>query len=157
RRGRVSEQAPMTTAASVIEWGAERARAGPWRGDPVTAYLASVPEAPPPSPSFVRHCVEALADRGYRAVVTAALTPREQRPFLASGFEEHERLHLLAHDLDDLPPAARLPLHRPSRAERPAVLAVDTSAFQPFWRLDQAGLEEALRATPSTRFRSIHD
>ena len=31
--------------------------------------------------------------------------------------------------------------------------AVDGAAFAPFWRLDGAGLTEALRAVPTTRFR----
>jgi ribosomal protein S18 acetylase RimI-like enzyme len=33
------------------------------------------------------------------------------------------------------------------------VLAVDTRAFSTFWRLDEMGLEEALAATPTSRFR----
>jgi ribosomal protein S18 acetylase RimI-like enzyme len=33
------------------------------------------------------------------------------------------------------------------------VLAVDGAAFAPFWRLDRAGLAEALQAVPTTRFR----
>ena len=33
------------------------------------------------------------------------------------------------------------------------MLAVDASAFAPFWRLDASGLSEAIDATPVTRFR----
>jgi ribosomal protein S18 acetylase RimI-like enzyme len=30
---------------------------------------------------------------------------------------------------------------------------VDAKAFEPFWRLDRAGLQDAFAATPTTRFR----
>ena len=39
------------------------------------------------------------------------------------------------------------------RADRSEVLAVDHAAFPSFWRLDAAGLDEAVAATPRTRFR----
>jgi ribosomal protein S18 acetylase RimI-like enzyme len=44
-------------------------------------------------------------------------------------------------------------LRRGRAADWPAVLAVDASAFAPFWRLDASGLSEAIDATPVTRFR----
>jgi ribosomal protein S18 acetylase RimI-like enzyme len=138
----------------VIEWGRERARTGPWRGDAHTAYLAPAPESPPPSPVFLRRCLDELTHRGFDRVVTGALSPPEQRPFLAVGFAEQERLHLLAHDLRDLPsPPGDVDLRRGHRSDRGQVLAVDVAAFQPFWQLDDTGLEEALAATPSSRFR----
>src|SRR5581483_4086545 len=77
----------------------------------------------------------------------------EQRAFLLAGFEPHEQLHLLAHDLLDLPPFKRGATRRARRREKRAVLAVDEAAFSSFWRLDRAGLDEALEAVPLTRFR----
>ena len=143
----------MASRISVIEWGRERAKAGPWRGDDHTAYLAPMPDAPPPSAVFLRRCLGTLADNGYTTVITAALAPPEQRAFLTVGFEEHERLHLLARDLDDLPSAPRATLRRGHKGDRQRVLAVDGAAFRPFWRLDDAGLDEAIAATPTARFR----
>jgi len=149
----------VTAGVGLIEWGRERARAGPWRGDARTAYLAPLPDAPPPSAGFLRQCLDTLAGRGFRSVVTGALAPGEQRPFLAAGFEEHERLHLLVHDLlelDDVESTVRI--RRSGRRDRPAVLELDTAAFHPFWRLDRAGLEDAIRATPVSRFRvALHE
>jgi ribosomal protein S18 acetylase RimI-like enzyme len=139
----------------VIESGRERLRVGPWRGDRRTAYLNPVPGAPLPSADFVRRCLRSLAGQGYLRVVTGALSPSEQSPFRAAGFVVTEHLHLLAHDLRDLP-AAEPPdglLRRSSRRDRPSVLALDHLAFEPFWRLDDAGLDEAIAATPHTRFR----
>jgi ribosomal protein S18 acetylase RimI-like enzyme len=139
----------------VIRWGAERARTGPWRGDRRVAYLAPLPDAPTPSADFVRRCCRQLAERGFSRVVTGALGPGEQAGFLSAGFEVEERLHLLGHDLRELPPVdpRERTLRRARPGDRPAVLAVDGAAFPPFWRMDEAGLDEALRATPHTRFR----
>jgi ribosomal protein S18 acetylase RimI-like enzyme len=139
----------------VIRWGRERVRTGPWRGDGRVAFLAPVPDAPLPSAEFLRRCLRTLADRGFTRVVTAALSPLEQNGFLAAGFEVTERLHLLACDLDGLPPVPPdLHLRRVSRGLRPAVLQVDRAAFPPFWQFDRGGVDEALRATPHTRFRA---
>jgi ribosomal protein S18 acetylase RimI-like enzyme len=85
--------------------------------------------------------------------VTPALAPPEQRPFLQAGFDVQERLHLLAHDMGDLPDAARHATRRARRPDRERVLEVDRAAFSTFWRLDTAGLKDALEAVPTTRFR----
>jgi ribosomal protein S18 acetylase RimI-like enzyme len=145
-----------TVAAEVLQWGWERARAGPWRGDGQVAYLAPLAPAGPPSVDFLHRCLDTLAARGFTRVVTSALAPAEQAGFLTLGFEEYERLHLLSHDLSDIPRLSREAtqlLHRGRSADWPAVLAVDASAFSPFWRLDDSGLREAIDATPVTRFR----
>jgi ribosomal-protein-alanine N-acetyltransferase len=148
--------APMTVTTEVLEWGRERARAGPWRGDGHVAYLAPLPYDPPPSVDFLLRCLDQLADRGYTQVITSALAGAEQRPFLAVGFLPHEHLRFLGHDLSGVPirPAAG-PHHlrKAVPADYPTVLDVDAGSFSPFWRLDRAGLEEALTATPATRFR----
>ncbi|HEX2040051.1 MAG TPA: GNAT family N-acetyltransferase [Acidimicrobiales bacterium] len=139
----------------VIRWGEERVRTGPWRGDRHVAYVSPLPDAPVPSAAFVRRCCDLLAVRGYTRVVTAALSEPEQRGFLAAGFTVEEQLHLLAHDLEGLPPPtdAEQFLRRAKPLDRPEVLRVDEAAFPQFWRLDLSGLDEALRATPHARFR----
>jgi GNAT superfamily N-acetyltransferase len=142
-----------TRDPALVEFGAERARVVPWRGSTQTAYLAPVPDAPAPSSSFIERCVERLSSQGYAGIVTPALAPSEQRPFLLAGFEPHERLHLLAHDLLELPPFDRGATRRARRGDKSAVLTVDEAAFTSFWRLDRAGLQEALQAVPLTRFR----
>ena len=136
-----------------MRWGAGRIRVGPWRGDDRIAYLAPVGDGPAPTPDVVRRAVASLAGRGYQQAVTAALGPLEAQGFLLAGFEVHERLHLLARDLRDLPPMPPVTLRRGRRRDRPDVLAVDGRAFSAFWRLDDAGLDEALAATPTSRFR----
>lgn len=146
----------MTLTTEVLAWGHERVRAGPWRGDCQVAYLAPIPYDPPPSADFIRRCLEQLAERGYEEVVTSALAGPEQRPFLTVGFAPHEPLRFLVHDLSGIPLRSRGSPFRPRRAEPgdwPTVLDVDAGSFSPFWRLDDRGLDEALTATPSVRFR----
>jgi GNAT superfamily N-acetyltransferase len=144
-------------AGEVIAEGSERARTGPWRGDKNVALLSPLPEAPPPSAPFIRRCLDELAGRGYRRVVTGALTPGEQPPFLDAGFTVAEELHLLSHDLQQLAPKPRIPLRRGRDEDHAAVLTVDHASFTAFWQLDAAGLVDTLDATPRVRFRVSHD
>jgi GNAT superfamily N-acetyltransferase len=139
----------------LLRWGGDRLRVGPWRGDAQIAYIAPLGDGSAPALDAIRRSCEVLAARGFTSVVTAALGPREALGFVHAGFEVREHLHLLAHDLLHVPaptPGA-VPLRRGRRADRPAALRVDALAFEPFWRLDDEGLEEALTATPSSRFR----
>lgn len=153
---------PTGNKSNVLQWGRERVRAGAWRGNATIAYVHPVPGSPLPSSEFVRRCLRTLARQGYARVVTGALAPFEQVAFRAAGFEPSEHLHLLSHDLRAIPALPMLQseghrdtavLRRSTRADRDAVLDVDGIAFDPFWRLDDAGLDEAISATPHSRFR----
>jgi ribosomal protein S18 acetylase RimI-like enzyme len=132
-----------------------RLRFGPWRGDDRVACITpSRTGIGPISAADVRQCMERAALAGYASIVTAALGRRDQEPFSEAGFAVAERLHLLAHPLDRLPRVqADATLRRPRRRERAETLAVDHAAFEPFWRLDQQGLDDALAATTAVRFR----
>lgn len=147
----------META--VLEWGAERARAGPWRGDGQVAYLSPLPEAGTPSAAFLRHCLRELSRDGYRRVITSALASHERAAFDQVGFRQLERLVLLSHSLRGIDPQARRPsasrlqLRRGGIADHPGVITLDSVAFPPFWQIDSAGLQEAISATPAARFR----
>jgi ribosomal protein S18 acetylase RimI-like enzyme len=66
-------------------------------------------------------------------------------------------LHLLAHDLLTVPTPPPVELRRGRRIDRPAALAVDAQSFDTFWRLDNSGFDEAMGATPSSRFRVAGD
>src|SRR6202048_3207774 len=142
-------------SVDIIRWGRERARIWPWRGDRHVAFLAPVPEAPILSAAFLRGCLAILGERGFVRVVTAALSPLEQTGFLAAGFQVAEELHLLSLELGGLPPRPALGVIRVAASSRLQVLAIDRVAFSPFWQLDERGLDEALAATPRTRFRGV--
>ena len=106
----------------------------------------------PLSATFVDSCLDRLRARGFTFVVTSALSQDECTGFLRAGFDVQEELELLAHDLSAIP-SVRHRLRRPRRSDRPRVLEVDGIAFDAFWRLHQGGLDDALGATPSVRFR----
>ena len=128
-------------------------RTGPWRGDGTVALIAPL-GGRRVSRVALRSSLDRLEQAGYTSVLTAALAPIDQEPFLELGFHVHEHLHLLAHDLRALPsPSTRRRTRRARRGDRLAVIAIDGAAFPPFWRLDGTGLDDALEATPTVRFR----
>lgn len=137
----------------MLKSGRERLRTGPWRGNGDIACLSPLPDGPLPSAAFVLRCLDQLAARGFSRVVTSALSVAEQAGFLDAGFGVEEDLHLLVHDLRGLPPVPAAPIRRAHHGDRDGVLAVDESAFPPFWRIDEDGLRDALGATPRSRFR----
>jgi ribosomal protein S18 acetylase RimI-like enzyme len=129
-------------------------RSRPWRGQREVALVAPVGAAGV-ALEAVRACLERLGAEGYERVLTAAIAPSEQAPFLASGFEVRERLHLLSHDLRALPVGRGGRTRRARESDRPAVLGVDDAAFPQFWRMGPEGLDDALDATPTARFRVV--
>ena len=140
-------------------WHGARARLAvtSWRGTDHTAVISPMSDRPAPGRDEVRAEVERLAERGIERVLTGALHHGELAPFEACGFAPHEHLHLLRHDLRILPdaptPAPRL--RRAWRRDMTAVLTIDARAFDRFWTLDRRGLDDAVRATPSSRFRVV--
>lgn len=134
-----------------LRWRSGWARIGPWREHAEIAHL-TVGADTPLTPAAIERCLATLRGGSYQAVVTSALSPADSLPFVDAGFAVRERLHLLAHDLDDLP---RRTAHtrRARRNDRQAILALDANAFDGFWRLDGDGLTAVLQATPVTRFR----
>ena len=130
-----------------------RLRIAAWRGDAETAHLS--PGRSRPTSAAVDDAVRRLTLRPYRAAFTSALAPVEQAPFLEAGFVVHEQLHLLIRSLEHLPPPGQVAvdLRRERRGDQRLVLEVDEAAFPPFWRLDGAGLQDALAATPTSRLR----
>ncbi|MBV8952116.1 MAG: GNAT family N-acetyltransferase [Actinobacteria bacterium] len=139
----------------LLRWRGGWARLGPWRSDVNAAFL-SVGAQRPPDAGVVERALRLAAADGYTAIVTNALPPGDALPFVDAGFTVRQRLHLLANDMSDLPPVRR-PTRRANRADRTAVLAVDGQAFDDFWHLDDAGLDDALHATPTSRFRVAGD
>jgi ribosomal protein S18 acetylase RimI-like enzyme len=132
-------------------------RVASWRGDPKIALLTSLPGRAAPGRGELVRALASIANRGYEVVLTGALDVTAQRPYLAAGFEEHARLHVLGRALEELPTAQHVQLHRARRRDRGEMHEVDASAFSPFWQLGEAGLDDALSATPDARFRVARD
>ena len=129
-----------------------------WRGDARSAVVNPPPNHPVPSAAAVAREVERLANTGVERILTGALHADEVEPFAANGFEVHDQLHLLRHDLDVLPQSpGRVVIRRASRRHLAEVLRIDRVAFDDFWNLDRDGIRDALRAPPTSRFRISRD
>lgn len=126
-----------------------------WRHDANTVVLNPNPERPAPTSGAIVEALDGLRREGHQRVLTGALHDHEIGAFTSVGFTVHERLHLLRHDLDQLPAPPTHPLRRAWRRDRPGILAVDALAFDDFWTLDDKGLDAAVRATPSARSRVL--
>lgn len=137
--------------------GRSRLRVRPWHGDRGIAHVAPAGDfLGPLTTGDVQRSLGDLRRAGYQSAITSALHRADRKPFLEVGFVETERLHLLQHGFGHIAaarPAPGVELRRGRRRDHDDVLAVDTAAFAPFWRLDAAGLTEALTATASVHFQ----
>lgn len=138
--------------------GGDHFRVGPWHADPTVAHLSVTADRQSPRRDHLAEALRVLGSQGYHQVITSALHFDEAGLFFGFGFEEFDRLRVLGHDLIDLDPprpalAPGVGIRRAHRRDRPAALRVDALAFPPFWRLDESGLDDAVRATPRHRFR----
>lgn len=136
-------------------WGARaRLHVVAWRQTSHTVVLTPVPDRPAPTAADIARELEVLAGRGVTRVLTGALHHGELAPFEAAGFVEHERLHLLRHELLAIDEGRReVRTRRAWRRDQAAILDIDRRAFDAFWSLDAHGLGDAVRATPTSRFR----
>jgi ribosomal protein S18 acetylase RimI-like enzyme len=127
------------------------ARVAAWHGrDDIASLALHGPDAP--TQRTLRRLLERLQEAGYREVVTNALGPGASLPLVDVGFAVRGRLHLLAHDLGELP-AQTGRTRRANRTDRATLLAADAAAFDEFWRFDALALREAARATPRSHLR----
>src|SRR5690606_31707660 len=97
---------------------------------------------------------ERLREQGFRSVVTSALLDRDVGGLVAAGFTSQHELHLLRHDLDEVP-RERVATRRARSADHCGAVAVDAACFDDIWALDLPGLQEVLDATPRRRFRVV--
>lgn len=140
-------------------WGARAyLQVSAWRGTDHTVVLSPLPDRPTPGVDDIRRQLDQLRERGVERVLTGALHHGEVAPFADAGFVIHERLHLLRHDLRELPEGpGGSRTRRAWRRDQPEILAIDERAFDSFWALDRRGLDDAVRATPASRFRVTSD
>lgn len=163
RRWPESVDSPLVANRQVLRRGSEQARVRPAQGDEPALHLIT---RGAPTVSFLGWCLDRLSTEQGTRVLTGALAPTEQAPFLEAGFSVLEHLSLLELDLRRGRTAPDQPslrsghrrrggwaLRRARGTDRPQVLSVDHAAFDPFWRLDDASLDDALAATPGRRFR----
>jgi len=143
-------------ARRLLDLGSGTLRVTPWRGDEAIAHLTPYTRRPFTS-GRLRQVLDQLRFDGFDQAVTSALSPTEQKPFLECGFSPRHQLVLLQHRLQDLESNRSVALRRGRRRDRDTALSIDAQAFTGFWTLDRTGLEDAISATPSSRFRLALD
>ena len=135
--------------------GGARFRHGPWRGSATIAQVVPIGGG-----AVDREATEEISSLvlglGFHKILTAALGPGEQEPFLEFGYRIHEPLRLLELNLDpDTIDRSTRPTRRMRRRDVAASLAIDTASFTSFWQFDADALGEALSATPTSRRRVV--
>jgi GNAT superfamily N-acetyltransferase len=154
------------TGTQTINIGRLHFRVRPWQSDSSIAHLTLAPGAGTPTANEISECLVRVRELGYHSALTSAIDTTEVPQYRSVGFVERDRLVVLRHDLDGVsresdPPdlagsgsgSHGVQLRRARRRDRSVCLEIDHAAFEPFWRLDEAGLADAEAATPQRRFR----
>ena len=142
-------------SAELLSIEGQPVRVTRWRGSRSTAALAPLGESGSFDAHGVHQLLSVLRQYRYTEAITSALPEHEVSAFLDAGFEIKERLWLLAHPIRPVVKPSFALTQRARKSDRPKVLELDGKAFDPFWRLDDASLLDALQATPRSRFRVI--
>jgi len=137
----------------VLRHGLSKAVARPWNADVSDAHLTMVRG----SSAFLEMCVFELLDLGAPSVMSPPLPSSSVRLWSAAGFETFEWLDVFARDLGLDVPDPDMPVDTEWQVDWAEVQAVDSQAFDPFWRLDSRGLSEATTATPSSVVLTVRD
>ena len=137
----------------LLRWSSNGVRVRTWQAQQQTAHLTPMRQPGALRRNDVDEIIDALVVADVTGAVTSAIGPFEEQIFLDAGFVVHERLLLLRHSLDDVDEPPTTSMRRASRRDHDMVLHVDGLAFQDFWKLDDAGLSDAISATPHSRFR----
>lgn len=125
-----------------IRRGWARAEARPWNDLYDDAHLRLVRGGS----AFIIDSTSELVDLGAPSVFSPPLPASAQRPWLQAGYEPHCSLSLLRLELGT--PIAT-PDHLVAEAgddDMAEAIRIDAAAFDEFWRLDAAGMREALHA-----------
>jgi len=127
-----------------LRQGWAKAEARPWNLDTPDAHLRLIRG----SSDFISACGEYLLDIGVSGVCSPPLPEVSSGLWLSAGYQPYLTLDLYSRDL-----AGTLP--EPSDQVIPGrthdwteIVAIDRASFSELWRLDEAGLQEALGATP---------
>lgn len=144
--------------------GGNSARVRPWPHDPGCAHLilpGSYDSIDLPEPATLDDWKHTARMWGYRAMRTSALPRHMSGPLAENGFVPVQHLTLLSVAHAE-PPRYGLPRDAAPKTVRRwalgsgsptlrALLDIDESAFDAPWRLDEGALNDAFRATSTSR------
>lgn len=133
--------------------GWARAEARPWNDEYSDAHLRLIRGGK----AFLADAAHELLDTGAPTVISPPLPDTAQAAWREAGFEILATLSLLRLDLTSAPPGPTHLVQDGDDEDIDAALAIDADAFEPFWRLDRAGFDEALASTPSSSFLVIRN
>ena len=133
--------------------GWARAEARKWNDQYDEAHLRLIRGGP----AFIDLSSEELLSVGAPGIISPPLSASAQEAWRSSGFEHHTDLGLLRLDLASAPCSPSHLVMKGSREDLVEANRIDQAAFEPFWRLDAAGLKEAMDATPNAELIVIRN
>lgn len=152
--GAESKVAPQRASRSLRGHGCT-ARVRPWSFHHDVAHLVMVEQQRPPTVDDLMRWSGEIADLGYLRVRTNALGETMRRLATSAGFEQVQELVLLEHlRPSDAPIPGRITRRLHSGAHA-AASSVDRRAFGDEWGLDATAIDDARRATPRHRARTV--
>lgn len=112
--------------------------------------------------AFVESCRHAVGRMGFATILWQSSTQYGDLVLQSLGFTLRDRLEVLARQdtlYRDLTERLRAPLtmRRATGADVNEVLEIDAQCFEPFWRLNESAIEDAILATPRSRYRVVVD
>lgn len=128
----------------VLRHGWAKAEARPWNRDIPDAHLRLVRGGA----AFLAECGRSLLEEGAAGVNSPPLAESSSGIWLSAGYEPYLELDLFRRELSRTLPRPEhgvVPV-RPDGWDAPA--RIDRAAFEPLWRLEPDGLQEAMTATP---------
>jgi len=133
--------------------GWSRAEARPWNDSFLDAHLRVVRGGA----SFLGDCARRMLDLGAPSVLSTPLAVSARGPWETAGFAPYLDLSLMRRSLETGLPAPDHLVVRDADVPLEGLLEIDRAAFEPFWRFDQAALEEATQATARSSLFVIND
>jgi len=133
--------------------GWARAEARPWNDTSADASLRLIRGGS----GFIEACTHRLHTLGAPGVMSPPLAQSARKPWESAGFTPFLDLELLRLDLiGPVTPPQHLVV-RDEDYDLDLMLAVDTAAFEEFWRFSRTALVESLQATPKSSVFVIRD
>ena len=137
----------------VFRRGWARAEARPWNDDYPDAHLRLIRGGS----GFIAASADELLDFGAPSVFSPPLAASSQGFWQSAGFEHYANLTLLRLELDEPAPGPDHLVATGDDDDLDEAIRIDAAAFEPFWRLDRSGLEEAMRATQRSELLVIRN
>ncbi|HEX9643339.1 MAG TPA: GNAT family N-acetyltransferase [Acidimicrobiia bacterium] len=137
----------------VFRRGWARATARPWNDHERDASLRLVRGNSP----FLEACSRMLVEYGVPSVISPPLPSGGRRTWQQVGYQPFLELALMRLALDMAPASPDHLVVQADDTRLDQMLAIDHSAFSPFWRFDLHGLREALDATGRSSVLVIRD